>query len=71
MSTSPMDSAAAECELARASFAPGLLGVAERGLIPDPLLRWGIRQQCARRLAEERRGGAEVQAARFQLRLAQ
>ena len=37
--------------------APGLLGLAERGLLPDLLLRAGIRQQCARRLAQCNDGG--------------
>jgi cyclopropane-fatty-acyl-phospholipid synthase len=71
MTTSEMAATAKECELSRERFAPGLLGLAERGLIPDPLLRWGIRQQCARRLEAERLGGLDAQAARFQLRLAQ
>jgi cyclopropane-fatty-acyl-phospholipid synthase len=39
--------------------APGLLGLAERGWIPDALLRGAIRHQCAARLAAERAGGAE------------
>jgi cyclopropane-fatty-acyl-phospholipid synthase len=71
MSTSPMAASAVPAELARDSFAPGLLGVAERGLVPDALLRFGIRQMCAARLKEERRGGPTVEAARFQQRLAQ
>ena len=33
--------------------APGLLGLAERGLLPDALLRAGIRRMCAQRLREE------------------
>jgi cyclopropane-fatty-acyl-phospholipid synthase len=53
------------------SFEPGLLGFAERGLAPDALLRWGVRQLCASRLKEERQGGPAAQAARFQRRLAQ
>jgi cyclopropane-fatty-acyl-phospholipid synthase len=53
------------------SFEPGLLGLAERGLAPDALLRWGVRQLCASRLKEERQGGPAAQAARFQRRLAQ
>jgi cyclopropane-fatty-acyl-phospholipid synthase len=53
------------------SFEPGLLGFAERGLAPDALLRWGVRQLCASRLKEERRGGPAAQVARFQRRLAQ
>jgi cyclopropane-fatty-acyl-phospholipid synthase len=70
MSTSQLIAPAAT-ELARERFAPGLLGMAERGLLPDPLLRWGIRHLCAQRLREERAGGAQAQAARFQLQLAQ
>ncbi len=58
-------------ELSRNGFAPGLLGLAERGLIPDVLLRAGIRRLCAGRLREERAGGPTAQAARFQRQLAQ
>ncbi|RDS83573.1 class I SAM-dependent methyltransferase [Dyella monticola] len=46
--------------------ASGLLGLAERGLIPDGLLRYGIRQHCALRLREQRIGGTSAQANRFQ-----
>ncbi len=49
--------------------APGLLGLAERGLVPDALLRAGIRRLCAKRLAEEGAGGLEAVAARFQQRI--
>ena len=49
--------------------APGLLGLAERGLLPDTLLRLGIRRLCAQRLADESAGGPEVQARRFERRL--
>ncbi|WP_379655430.1 SAM-dependent methyltransferase [Pseudoxanthomonas sp. UC19_8] len=34
--------------------------LAESGRLPDPLLRLGIRRQCAQRLKEERRGGPEA-----------
>jgi cyclopropane-fatty-acyl-phospholipid synthase len=71
MSTSQIISSSGTLELSRDGHAPGLLGLAERGLIPDPLLRWGIRRQCVRRLNEEHRGGPEAEAARFQQRLAQ
>jgi cyclopropane-fatty-acyl-phospholipid synthase len=57
-------------ELPADRAAPGLLGLAERGLIPDALLRSGIRQQCAQRLREEQAGGIEAQAALFSQRLA-
>ena len=71
MSTSPLIATPSADELARERFAPGLLGIAERGLLPDPMLRWGIRRLCAQRLRDERHGGAQAQAARFQLQLAQ
>lgn len=40
-------------ELAIDQPATGLLGLAERGLLPDVLLRAGIRRLCAQRLREE------------------
>lgn len=46
--------------------APGLLGLAERGLLPDTLLRAGIRRLCAQRLAECYRGGASASQERHQ-----
>jgi cyclopropane-fatty-acyl-phospholipid synthase len=51
--------------------AAGLLGLAERGLLPDSLVRWGIRRLCARRLREERAGGPEAQEERLAERLEQ
>ena len=45
--------------------APGLLGLAERGLLPDAWVRLGIRRLCAQRLRQERWGGLEEQSARF------
>jgi cyclopropane-fatty-acyl-phospholipid synthase len=71
MSTSQLDSSVERGELLRDSFAPGLLGMAERGLVPDSLLRWGIRRMCAQRLKKQRTGGPDVQAERIQLQLAQ
>lgn len=56
-------------ELPQDRPAPGLLGLAERGLVPDRLLRAGIRKMCAQRLREERAGGAHAQAARFAQRI--
>jgi len=53
-------------ELAADAYAPGLLGLAERGLLPDVLVRAGIRRLCAQRLAEERAGGLARQARRQQ-----
>jgi cyclopropane-fatty-acyl-phospholipid synthase len=53
-------------ELAIDDYAPGLLGLAERGLVPDLLLRAGIRRLCAQRLADERAGGLAQQARRQQ-----
>ena len=49
--------------------AVGLLGWAERGLLPDAALRYGIRRLCAHRLREELQGGPEAQARRFQERI--
>ena len=45
--------------------ADGLLGLAERGWLPDKLLRRGIARLCAQRLAESRAGGLDRQAERF------
>jgi cyclopropane-fatty-acyl-phospholipid synthase len=56
-------------ELARDAAGPGLIGLAERGLLPDALLRHGIRRQCADRLRNESYGGLETQAARFRERI--
>jgi cyclopropane-fatty-acyl-phospholipid synthase len=44
--------------------ADGALGLAERGHVPDWLLRLGIRRMCAERLREERAGGRTAQAER-------
>ena len=46
--------------------APGLLGWAERGWVPDALVRHGIRRLCADRLRDERAGGPAAQARRYQ-----
>lgn len=51
--------------------AAGLMGLAERGLLPDALLRLGVRRLCARRLEQERSGGLQAQAQRVQQHLAQ
>ncbi|NII53198.1 cyclopropane-fatty-acyl-phospholipid synthase [Lutibacter sp. SG786] len=49
--------------------ATGLLGMAERGHLPDALLRQGIRRLCAQRLRDERSGGVDGQAARYAERI--
>ena len=49
--------------------APGLLGLAERGLVPDAILRSGMRRLCAQRLQEERAGGPSAQSQRCARRL--
>ena len=51
-------------------YAPGLTGLAERGLLPDALLRLGIRRQCEQRLREELSGGQQAQSLRFAERIA-
>ncbi|MGH8369798.1 MAG: SAM-dependent methyltransferase, partial [Gammaproteobacteria bacterium] len=56
-------------ELASDRAAPGLLGLAERGLIPDRLLRMGISRLCYQRLREELANGPAVQAAQFAARI--
>jgi cyclopropane-fatty-acyl-phospholipid synthase len=53
-------------ELAHDRPAAGLLGLAERGLLPDALLRLGVRQQCALRLRTAGAGGAAAQETRQQ-----
>ena len=53
-------------ELSRDRAAPGLLGLAERGLLPDAAIRAGIRRLCAQRLEDERAGGVELQSLRQQ-----
>ncbi|KRG70594.1 class I SAM-dependent methyltransferase [Pseudoxanthomonas dokdonensis] len=50
---------------------PGLLGAAERGWIPDAVLRWGIRRLCAQRLREESDGGLARQSRIFSERIAE
>ncbi len=62
-------SAIAGTELPQERPATGLLGMAERGHIPDALLRQGIRRLCAQRLREEQEGGLDAQAARFAERI--
>lgn len=52
-------------ELPQERPAKGMLGLAERGWLPDALLRVGIRRLCAQRLVEEAAGGPGQQAARF------
>ena len=60
MNTVALDTA----ELSPDRAAPGVLGLAERGLLPEALLRLGIRRMCAQRLREERVGGLAAQAER-------
>ncbi|HUA24981.1 MAG TPA: class I SAM-dependent methyltransferase [Steroidobacteraceae bacterium] len=47
----------------------GVLGWAERGILPDLLIRRGIRNLCARRLGHELRGTLEERAERFRSRI--
>jgi cyclopropane-fatty-acyl-phospholipid synthase len=49
--------------------AAGLLGLAERGHLPDALVRQGIRRMCAQRLRDESAGGPAQQANRFSERI--
>lgn len=61
--------AAVTAELSQERPAPGLLGMAERGHLPDALLRQGIRRMCSYRLREELAGGLDRQAERFAERI--
>jgi len=60
---------ATHTELPQDRPAPGLLGLAERGLVPDTLLRRGIARLCTQRLTEESQGTQEEQAQRFRERI--
>ncbi|SEV90248.1 cyclopropane-fatty-acyl-phospholipid synthase family protein [Luteibacter sp. 329MFSha] len=51
-----MNAAAVSRELAADRAGPGLLGLAERGLLPDSLIRLGIRRLCEQRLRECEQG---------------
>lgn len=62
---------AGHAELPTDRPAPGWLGLAERGLIPDALLRAGIRRLCSERLRECTAGGMEAQYERRQQLLTQ
>lgn len=46
--------------------AGGLLGLAERGLLPDACIRAGVRRLCRQRLCEEEGRGPAEQSVRFQ-----
>jgi len=48
-----MNATADALDLSADRPAPGLLGLAERGLLPDALVRSGIRRMCAQRLRDE------------------
>lgn len=50
--------------------APGLTGLAERGWLPDAVLRAGIRRLCVQRLRAETEGGLQAQSRREAARLA-
>ena len=51
--------------------ADGLLGLAERGLVPDVLLRAGIRRLCAQRLRDENAGDPDAAGRRHAAMIAQ
>ncbi|MEO7206768.1 MAG: cyclopropane-fatty-acyl-phospholipid synthase family protein [Steroidobacteraceae bacterium] len=58
-------SAAVFDDLLQERPATGMLGLAERGYIPDVLVRHGIRRLCAQRLRDETAGGVGQHSARF------
>ena len=43
------------------TFSQGLL---ERGLLPDPVIRWGIRNLLSQKIAAEKKDGLEFGQAR-------
>ena len=53
-------------DLTQSAIATGMLGWAERGWLPDALVRHGIRRMCEQRLADEHGSGIEDAATRFQ-----
>ncbi|MBS0200639.1 MAG: class I SAM-dependent methyltransferase [Proteobacteria bacterium] len=59
-----MNATADVIELSSERAADGLLGLAERGYLPDALLRLGIRRQCAQRLRDEHAGDPALAARR-------
>jgi cyclopropane-fatty-acyl-phospholipid synthase len=59
-----MNATADAMELASDRPADGVLGLAERGLVPDALLRAGIRRMCAQRLRDEHAGDPDAAARR-------
>jgi len=65
------DSLAMPSDAIEQSEEHGLTRLAESGLVPDALLRLGIRRLCATRLRDERAGGEEEVWARFRDRLEQ
>lgn len=50
---------------------PGLIGWAERGWLPDAVLRRGIRRLCTQRLHAESAGGQDAQSLSFQRRISE
>ena len=64
-----MSTDVAHRELDTDRAAPGVLGLAERGRLPDVLLRAGIRRMCEARLRDELQGGLDTQAERMQARI--
>ncbi|MDQ3160471.1 MAG: class I SAM-dependent methyltransferase [Pseudomonadota bacterium] len=65
-----MNTLAQTLELDCDNPAPGLLGMAERGSMPDSVLRAGIRRMCRQRLAEESAGGPQAISEQFQKQIA-
>ena len=59
-----MNATADAMELASDRPADGVLGLAERGLVRDALLRAGIRRMCAQRLRDEHAGDPDAAARR-------
>jgi cyclopropane-fatty-acyl-phospholipid synthase len=58
-----------DVEMPAATRASGMIGWAERGLLPDAAIRFGIRRLCAQRLREERADDAVAVSQRVQQRI--
>jgi cyclopropane-fatty-acyl-phospholipid synthase len=66
-----MTSAAAQNVAGTPARAAWYAPLVESGLVPDALLRWGIRRICAARLRDESAGGADAQQVRRRALVAQ
>ncbi len=64
-----MNRAISEAAISQQNRARGLIGLAERGLLPDAAVRFGIRRLCEQRLRDEQAGDAAAMSQRMQTRI--